>query len=137
MHSARWWRLLRVVLSGILGQFSGNGLGYFNLLIYEAISYFNMQLILVNNILCALGALTGVALQIEYHLCKILVIGTFLASFWLGINGGLSKVWVDNDQKGTVGLSVGRGDVAEYFFPRHHLFVYLCTSASLVLRRSP
>lgn len=36
--SARW-RILMVALMGIFGQFSGNGLGYFNLDIYKAVGY--------------------------------------------------------------------------------------------------
>ena len=51
---------------GIFDQFSGNGLSYFNLSIYEAAGYdSNVQLILnlINNVLSALGALTGVALS--------------------------------------------------------------------------
>ena len=47
---------------------------------------------------------------------KVLVIGTSLCAFWLAINGGLSKVWADNDKKGTVDLGMGRGAVAAYFF---------------------
>jgi hypothetical protein len=35
-HSARW-RFLMVILMGCFGQFSGNGLGYFNLEIYKAV----------------------------------------------------------------------------------------------------
>lgn len=108
-----------VVLMGIFGQFSGNGLGYFNLSIYEAVGYdSDMQFILnlVNNILSALGALTGVALSDRMPRRKVLVVGTFLCAFWLGINGGLSKVWADNEKKGIVGLGVGRGAVAAYFF---------------------
>jgi len=108
-----------VVLMGIFGQFSGNGLGYFNLSIYEAVGFdSNMQFILnlANNILCGLGAFTGVALSDRIPRRKVLVIGTFLCAFWLGINGGLSKVWADNDKKGTIDLGVGRGAVAAYFF---------------------
>jgi MFS family permease len=118
MHSARW-RLLMVVLMGIFGQFSGNGLGYFNLSIYEAVGYdSNMQFILnlVNNILSALGAITGVALSDRMPRRRVLVMGTLLCAFWLGINGGLSKVWADNDKKGTIDLAVGRGAVAAYYF---------------------
>ena len=108
-----------VVLMGTFGQFSGNGLGYFNLSIYEAVGYdSHMQFILnlVGSILSALGALTGVALSDRMPRRKVLVIGTFLSAFWLGINGGLSKVWADNEKKGIVDLGVGRGAVAAYFF---------------------
>ena len=47
---------------------------------------------------------------------KVLVSGTFLCDFWLGINGGLSKVWADNEKKGVVNLNVGRGAIAAAFF---------------------
>ena len=65
-----------VVLMGIFGQFSGNGLGYFNLSIYEAVGFdSNMQFILnlANNILCGLGAFTGVALSDRIPRRKVLL----------------------------------------------------------------
>ena len=102
-----------VVLMGVFGQISGNGLGYFNLSIYEAVgsdSIFNSS----SNWLTT--SFVPLVPSLASPRRKILVIGTFLCAFWLGINGGLSKVWADNDEKGTVDLGVGRGAVAAYFF---------------------
>lgn len=81
-HSARW-RFLMVALMGIIGQFSGNGLGYFNLNIYESLGYgTSMQFILnlINSITSCIGALTGVALADRMPRRKVLVIGTFVRS---------------------------------------------------------
>ncbi|KAL8292131.1 hypothetical protein RQP46_001597 [Phenoliferia psychrophenolica] len=56
-HSARW-RTAMMVFMGVAGQFSGNGLGYFNLSIYEAAGYdYVMQFVLnlVNSITSAIA----------------------------------------------------------------------------------
>ncbi len=47
MTSSQRWRSAMVIMMGVAGQFSGNGLGYFNLQIYEAVGYDNyMQFVL-------------------------------------------------------------------------------------------
>ncbi|KAG8848704.1 hypothetical protein FRB91_010556 [Serendipita sp. 411] len=117
-HSARW-RFLMVVLMGVFGQFSGNGLGYFNLTIYKQIGYdTNMQFILnlVNSITSAIGALGGVSLADRMPRRKVLVIGTFVCAIMLAINGGLSAKWASNEAKGAIDLKVGQGALAAYFF---------------------
>lgn len=117
-HAARW-RFLMVVLMGVFGQFSGNGLGYFNLNIYESIGYdSNMQFILnlVNSITSAIGALTGVSLADRMPRRKVLVIGTFVCAIMLAINGGLSAKWNSNASAGITDLKVGQGALAAYFF---------------------
>ena len=117
MHSARW-RLLMVILISVFSNFSGSGLGYFNLAIYEAVGYdSNMQFILnlVLTILATLSAVTSAALSDRVPRRKVLVVGTFLCALWLGINGGLSKVWADNTKKGIIDLGVGRGAAAAFF----------------------
>lgn len=118
-----------VILIGTFGQFSGSGLGYFTLSIYAAVGYdSNMQFLLnfLVSILAAVGALTSAALSDRMPRRKVLVIGTLLCAFWLGINGGLTKVWADNEKKGVVNLAVGRGAVAAYFcFGITWSFVYL------------
>ncbi|KAL8292161.1 hypothetical protein RQP46_001627 [Phenoliferia psychrophenolica] len=56
-HSARW-RTAMMVFMGVAGQFSGNGLGYFNLSIYEAAGYgYVMQFVLnlVNSVTSAIA----------------------------------------------------------------------------------
>ncbi|KAB5592909.1 Lactose permease [Ceratobasidium theobromae] len=115
--SARW-RSLMVLLMGVCGQFSGNGLGYFNTEIYGAVGYDNyMQFVLnlANSFTSAFGAGCGVALADKMPRRKILVFGTIACSVMLAINGGLSAKWANtpDDQKD---LKVGRGAVAAFFF---------------------
>ncbi|KZS98016.1 general substrate transporter [Sistotremastrum niveocremeum HHB9708] len=116
-RSARW-RSLMVILMGVFGQFSGNGLGYFNTQIYQAVGYGNyMQFVLnlANSITSAAGALTGVALSDRMPRRLALVWGTFGSAVFLAINGALSAVWA-HQPAGQQNLSVGRGAVAAYFF---------------------
>lgn len=115
--SARW-RSLMVLLMGVFGQFSGNGLGYFNTEIYAAVGYDNyMQFVLnlANSFCSAFGAGCGVALADKMPRRKVLVIGTAVCAVMLAINGGLSAKWAQTpeDQKD---LKVGRGAVAAFFF---------------------
>ena len=118
-----------VILISVFGTFSGSSLGYFNLAIYEAVGYdSNMQFILnlLNTILATLSAVTSAALSDRVPRRKVLVVGTFLCAFWLGINGGLYKVWVDNKTKGIIDLSVGRGAAAAFFlFAISYSFTYV------------
>lgn len=115
--SARW-RSLMVLLMGVFGQFSGNGLGYFNTEIYRAVGYddsmvFNLNL--VNSFTSAIGAGFGVALADKMPRRKVLIWGTFVCAFMLAGNGGLSARWahLPEDQKN---LNVGRGAVAFFYF---------------------
>ncbi len=118
-----------VILIGVFGTFSGSGLGYFNLAIYEAVGYdSDMQFILnlMLPILATLGAVASAALSDRMPRRKVLVAGTFICAFWLGINGGLSKVWADNYKKGVIDLGIGRGAVAAFFlFTITWSFTYL------------
>jgi len=118
-----------VILIGVFGNFSGSGLGYFNLAIYEAVGYdSNMQFVLnlMITVLATLGAVTGAALSDRMPRRKVLVVGTLLCGLWLGINGGLSKVWTDNYKKGVIDLGVGRGAVAAFFlFGITYAFTYV------------
>ena len=107
-----------VLLMGIFGQWSGNGLGYFNTQIYAAVGYDNyMQFVLnlANSITSCFGALCGVALADRMPRRKVLVIGTFICAILLAINGGLSARWAQMEV-GAQDLKVGRGAVAAYFF---------------------
>ncbi|KAG8743615.1 hypothetical protein FRC10_011678 [Ceratobasidium sp. 414] len=116
--SASRWRSFMVLLMGVFGQFSGNGLGYFNTEIYKAVGYDNyMQFVLnlANSFTSAFGAGCGVALADRMPRRKVLVIGTAVCSVMLAINGGLSAKWANTpeDQKN---LNVGRGAVAAFFW---------------------
>jgi hypothetical protein len=78
-HSGRW-RLAQVVMISVFGQFSGNGLGYFNTVIFEqlGIQTVSQQLgyNLLNAVLSAIGALTAVSLTDRMPRRKVLVFGT-------------------------------------------------------------
>jgi len=112
------WRSLMVILMGCFGQFSGNGLGYFNLEIYKAVGYgTTMQFVLnlASSIVSCAGALCGVALADRMPRRKVLVIGTLLCSGMLAINGALTVKWA-HEPADSKNLSVGKGSVAAYFF---------------------
>jgi len=116
--SSQRWRSGMVIMMGVAGQFSGNGLGYFNLQIYEAVgydSYMQFVLNLANSFTSAAGAGLGVALADRMPRRGALVYGTFVCAIMLAINGGLSAKWAHtpDDQKN---LNVGRGAVAAYFW---------------------
>lgn len=78
-HSGRW-RFLQVVMISVFGQWSGNGLGYFNPTIYQALGYTSssMQLLLnlINSIVGAIGALTAVYFTDRMPRRPVLVWGT-------------------------------------------------------------
>jgi hypothetical protein len=65
----------------IFGQWSGNGLGYFNATIFKAIGYESsstqLLLNLVNSIISAVGALTAVFFTDKMRRRPVLIIGTF------------------------------------------------------------
>ena len=78
-HSGRW-RMAQVLMISIFGQFSGNGLGYFNTVIFANIGVTSVskQLAynLLNSVLSAVGALSAVSLTDRMPRRKVLVIGT-------------------------------------------------------------
>jgi len=117
--SSQRWRSLMVVSMGVAGQFSGNGLGYFNLQIYEAVGYSEyMQFVLnlCNSFTSAFGAGVGVALADRMPRRTALTYGTFACAVMLAINGGLSSKWAHQDPLKPPNLNIGRGAVAAYFF---------------------
>jgi predicted MFS family arabinose efflux permease len=69
------------MMISVFGQWSGNGLGYFNATIYNTLGYTSssMQLLmnLINSIVSAIGALTAVVLTDRMPRRKVLVWGTF------------------------------------------------------------
>jgi len=116
------WRSFMVVLMGVFGQFSGNGLGYFNTQIYGAVGYdtvLQLVLNLVSSVASCIGALCGVSLADRMPRRLVLVWGTLICAVMLAINGGLSALWAKQSKNSVTGsgdLSVGRGAVAAYFF---------------------
>lgn len=73
--------MAQVLMISIFGQFSGNGLGYFNTVIFEqlGIKSSSQQLgyNLLNSVLSAIGALTAVTLTDRMPRRSVLVLGTF------------------------------------------------------------
>jgi sugar porter (SP) family MFS transporter len=115
-HNGRW-RMAQVLMISIFGQFSGNGLGYFNTVIFENIGVETVaqQLgyNLLNSVLSAIGALTAVTLTDRMPRRRVLVIGTFCCACALATNSGLSAALEMQGQN--VILSYARGALASYF----------------------
>ncbi|KAL2835828.1 general substrate transporter [Aspergillus pseudoustus] len=108
------WRSAQVAMMGIFGQFSGNGLGYFNPLIFSKIGVTTTAQQLGYNILgqClqAIGAGTAVTLTDRMPRRKVLVIGTFVCACMLAINGATSHEFGKTEN-----ISMGRAALAFYF----------------------
>ncbi|KAL2161721.1 hypothetical protein VTH06DRAFT_8283 [Thermothelomyces fergusii] len=117
-HSGRW-RMAQVLMISIFGQFSGNGLGYFNTTIFENLGVDSVAQQLGYNILnqglSAIGALTAVSLTDRMPRRPVLILGTFLCAATLATNSGLSAVLDKQTQRGQIDLSYGRGALASYF----------------------
>ena len=121
-HSGRW-RLSQVLMISIFGQFSGNGLGYFNTVIFNGLGITSVEQQLayniLNQVLSCIGALTAMSLTDRMPRRKVLVIGTFVCALCLATNSGLSAV-IDGhkDSDGNIlpgFLSYGQGALASYF----------------------
>ena len=107
-----------------MGQFSGNGLGYFNAVIYNNLGYTGVSTQLGLNLgstcVSALCAVTGASLSDRLPRVRTLTIGTFLMAVWLALNAGLSHVWA-NQAKSADGsiinpnLHIGQAAIAFYF----------------------
>ncbi|KAK4129098.1 general substrate transporter [Parathielavia appendiculata] len=118
-HSGRW-RLAQVLMISIFGQFSGNGLGYFNTVIFKNIGVTSVPAQLGFNILnqglSAIGALTAMSLTDRMPRRKVLVTGTFLCAVALATNAGLSAVLDRNDKNNLpFDEAYGQGALASYF----------------------
>ncbi|KAL2127146.1 hypothetical protein VTI74DRAFT_11254 [Chaetomium olivicolor] len=118
-HNARW-RMAQVLMISIFGQFSGNGLGYFNTQIFEQLGVTDVPAQLGYNILnqglSAIGALTAVSLTDRMPRRKVLIPGTFLCAVALAANSGLTEVIAKQKEQGLpLDLSYGRGALASYF----------------------
>ncbi|KAK3382656.1 general substrate transporter [Lasiosphaeria ovina] len=115
-HSGRW-RMAQVLMISIFGQFSGNGLGYFNTVIFENLGVKSIPTQLgyniLNQVLSAIGALTAVAFTDRMPRRKVLIIGTLLCSAALATNSGLSAALAN--QGANIDISYGQGALASYF----------------------
>jgi len=117
-HSGRW-RMLQVLLMSVAGQFSGNGLGYFNTVIYANLGVTSVakQLgyNLVSSVTSAVTAILGASFNDRTPRRKILVIGTIGCAIMLAINSGLSALLAKQVADGDVSQRVAQGALAAYF----------------------
>ncbi|KAI0540303.1 putative MFS lactose permease [Xylaria digitata] len=115
-HNGRW-RFIQVIMISVFGQFSGNGLGYFNTTIFEQIGIksVSQQLAynLLNSVLSAVGALTAVSLTDRMRRRPVLIYGTFACAVALALNSGLSAT-LDSQGK-NIQSSYAKGALASYF----------------------
>ncbi|CAK7199150.1 hypothetical protein SEUCBS139899_001822 [Sporothrix eucalyptigena] len=118
-HNGRW-RMAQVLMISIFGQFSGNGLGYFNTVIFNNIGVTSVpqQLgyNLLNSVLSAVGALTAVTLTDRMPRRPVLIFGTLACAVALACNSGLSAA-LDSQQHSAEGVqtSYAQGALAAYF----------------------
>ncbi|KAI1310571.1 putative MFS lactose permease [Xylaria venustula] len=115
-HNGRW-RFAQVVMISVFGQFSGNGLGYFNATIFEQIGVktVSQQLAynLLNSVLSAVGALTAVSLTDRMNRRPVLIYGTLACAVTLALNSGLSAAL--DSQGDNIQSSYAKGALASYF----------------------
>ncbi|KIH90510.1 hypothetical protein SPBR_00308 [Sporothrix brasiliensis 5110] len=118
-HAGRW-RMAQVLMISIFGQFSGNGLGYFNTVIFNNIGVTSVpqQLgyNLLNAVLSAVGALTAVCFTDRMPRRTVLVYGTLACAAALACNSGLSAA-LDKQSASAAGVqtSYAQGALAAYF----------------------
>jgi hypothetical protein len=109
--------MAQVLMISIFGQFSGNGLGYFNTIIFAQLGYTSsvqqLGFNLLNSVVSCVGALGGVSLADRMPRRKVLVFGTFGCACLLAINAGLS-VRLNQDLK-HIPLSIAQAALAAYF----------------------
>ncbi|KAJ5620469.1 hypothetical protein N7510_004453 [Penicillium lagena] len=114
-HSGRW-RFLQVIMISIFGQWSGNGLGYFNSTIFKTLGYnsSSMQLLLtlINSIISAVGALTAVHFTDRMPRRPVLVFGTIACALAIAIQAAIS---VPIAQTGTISHSKGQAALSFYY----------------------
>ncbi|KAI1334096.1 lactose permease [Xylariaceae sp. FL0016] len=115
-HSGRW-RITQVLMISIFGQFSGNGLGYFNTTIFEQIGVKSVSqqlgFNLLNSVLSAIGALTAVSMTDRMPRRKVLIFGTLACALALALNSGLSAAL--DAQGDNIQDSYAKGALASYF----------------------
>lgn len=125
-HNGRW-RFGQIVMISVFGQFSGNGLGYFNAAIFSLIGVdstaqqlgFNV----LNSVLSAIGAGVGVSQSDKMNRRTTLVYGTFICACLLAVNGATSqglKKYESTDASGNTiiapnGKSLAQAALAFYF----------------------
>ncbi|KAH8891115.1 putative MFS lactose permease [Thozetella sp. PMI_491] len=120
-HSGRW-RFTQVLMISIFGQWSGNGLGYYNTTIFKQMGVDTaagqLGYTLLAQVCQAIGGLTGMSQTDRMPRRKVLVIGTFLCAVALACNAGLTAP-VNEEITGPAGqitnFSYAKGALATYF----------------------
>lgn len=109
------WRSTQVLFMGVFGQFSGNGLGYFNAEIFNELGVKSTAQELAYNVLVSvLNAISGLAAMSQTDRMPrrhVLVIGTFGCALMLAFNGACNQVVAREPHN----LNAGRAALAFYF----------------------
>jgi sugar porter (SP) family MFS transporter len=119
------WRFGMVLMISIFGQFSGNGLGYFNNVIYAQLGYTKPATQLGLNLASSCGSavigLTAASLSDRMPRVKVLTIGTFVCACLLAINAACNTKWAQTpvDANGNLidpPLAIAKLGLTAYFF---------------------
>ncbi|KAJ5664377.1 hypothetical protein N7507_005108 [Penicillium longicatenatum] len=114
-HSGRW-RFAQVIMISVFGQWSGNGLGYFNSTIFNVLGYksSSMQLLLnlINQIISAIGAGTAVCLTDRMPRRPVLIWGTLACAITMAINAAISLPIAST---GSISATKGQAALAFYY----------------------
>ncbi|KAH7105487.1 putative MFS lactose permease [Auriculariales sp. MPI-PUGE-AT-0066] len=112
------WRFLMVMFMGVFGQFSGNGLGYFNPKIFELLGYHDVMQFVLNlaiSIVSATGAYTGVAFTDRMPRRTVLWVGTLGCALMLAANGGLNSEFRKTAETDNPNLPIAKAGLFFYF----------------------
>jgi sugar porter (SP) family MFS transporter len=119
------WRTLQAIMMGIFGQFSGNGLGYYNPAIFNLLGvtspFQQLGYNVVNSVISAVGALTAMSLTDRMPRRKVLVWGTLASAAMLCINASLQTSIshheiIVNGTTVITNISMAKAALAFYFF---------------------
>lgn len=112
------WRSLMVLMMGVFGQFSGNGLGYFNPKIFSLLGYGRIMQFVLNlgiSLVSAFGAYTALAFTDRMPRRTVLWVGTLFCALMLAGNGGLSSEFHKTVNSPHPNTAVAKGSLFFYF----------------------
>jgi len=122
------WRFFMVILMGVFGQFSGNGLGYFNPQIFGLLGYGTIHQFVLNlaiTIVSATGAYTGVSYTDRMPRRLVLWLGTLVCAVMLAINSGLQAALAPHAvTNAATGTTVITGDASVFNLAKGALAAY-------------